>query len=629
MKTNQPSQSVVNSYWATFWAFSAFAAMLFGIKLWLIATYGNATPFWDQWDAEAANLYKPFLEGTLHWADLFAPHNEHRIFTTRLLALTLLTINGIWNPLLQMVVNAVLHIVTLGFGIALLTRVIGRNHLPALLLFSLVLFGVPYAWENTLAGFQSQFYFVLFFSIASLWLTVTQPPLSARWWGGVACAVFAFFSLASGIFALAPAAVIGLMFYVVGLRKTRKQLLAVAILSGLFMLAVVLTPSLAHHAFLKAASFPQFLDALMAVLGWPISPKFFSALILNLPALIFVGVMLWKRPPANDRKWFLLALVVWSLGQAVSIAYGRAVGNLSSRYLDLFAISILVNFACLISIAQEHIGKRQGWTITAVSVWTVTVLISLGLYAGIRIPAELSGKRDTGLAQEINTKNYLATGDFNHLKDKPNLHVPYPDPARLASILASFDIRMILPTNISRPLMHDSFESKPADAFEADGYYPSTPKRTDMTWGSYSAQGNAATGQAVIRFHATTRSGLVAIPVAGYPLSSDINPLSSGITIDTEQNGQRKPVVMKSNPKKSWGMAYAKIANGEFSIHLGDTSATTWVAIGAPTATGRLDALTNALLANFLVFIMLGLAAVVVLLTQCGLTSRVTNSKGD
>jgi hypothetical protein len=503
----------------------------------------------------------------------------------------------------------------------LLTRVIGKSYLPALLVFSLALFGVPYAWENTLAGFQSQFYFVLLFSMACLWLTVTQQPLSARWWGGVLCAVLAFFSLASGIFALAAAALVSLVFYAFGLRTTRKQLLAVAILVGLFMLGAVLTPSLARHAYLKAASFPQFIDALMAVLGWPISPNFFSAFVRNLPALVFIVVMLWKRPPANDRKWFLLALVVWSLGQAVSIAYGRAVGNLASRYLDLFAISILVNFACLISIAQEHIGKRQGWTITAVSVWTVTVLISLGLNAGIRIPAELSEKRDTGLAQEINTKNYLATGDFNHLKDKPYLHVPYPNSERLASILSSPNIRAILPTNIKPPLTAATIESKPVNAFVVDGFYPTTPKLTGMILGSYSAEGDAATGQASIRFDANRQSALLAIPVAGYPLNS-------GIKLEIEQNGQRKPVAIKSNPKESWGMAYAKVDNGAFSIHLGDTSATTWVAIGAPTATGRLDALTNGLLANFLVFIMLGLVAVVVLLAQCGLTSRVTKSVG-
>jgi len=623
MKANQPPQSIANSCWVPFLAFSAFATMLFGIKLWLIGTYGNATPFWDQWDAEAENLYKPFLEGTLGWTDLFVPHNEHRIFTTRLLALALLTINGIWNPLLQMVVNAVLHIVALGFGIALLTRVIGRNHLPALLVFSLVLFGVPYAWENTLSGFQSQFYFVLLFSIAGLWLTVTQHPLSARWWGGVVCAMLAFLSLASGIFALAAAAIIGLVFYAMGLRKTRKQLLAVAILAGLFMLGAVLTPSLslAHHTPLNAASFPQFLDALMAVLGWPISSKFFSALIRNLPALVFVGVMLWKRPPADDRKWFLLALVVWVLGQAVSIAYGRAVMNLSPRYLDLFALGILVNFACLILVAQDHIGKRHGWTITGVSVWAITVLISLGLYAGKHLPADLSGKHDTSLAQEINTKQYLATGDFNHLIVNPPFYIPYPNPERLASILASPTIRAILPTNIRPPLTAASIESEPAGAFVADGYYPTTPKRTDWTLGSYGAQGDAATGQATIRFDANQQSALLAIPVAGYPLNNDIK-------LEIEQNGQRKPVAIKSSPRESWGMAYIKVDKGPFSIMLTDLSRgnTGWLAVGAPVVAGRWDALTNGLLANFLVFIMLGLVVVVLLLTQCGLTSRLAMS---
>ena len=30
-----------------------FAIFVLGTKLVIIATYGNATPFWDQWDAEA------------------------------------------------------------------------------------------------------------------------------------------------------------------------------------------------------------------------------------------------------------------------------------------------------------------------------------------------------------------------------------------------------------------------------------------------------------------------------------------------------------------------------------------------------------------------------------------------
>jgi len=513
MEGNQPPRPIVESCWVPCLEFGAFAALLFGIKLWLIATYGNATPFWDQWDAEAANLYKPVLEGTLGWSDLVAPHNEHRILTTRLLALVLLAANGIWNPLLQMAVNAALHVAALGFGIALLARVIGRRHLPALLIFSLALFGVPYAWENTLAGFQAQFYFLLLFSIPALWLTVTRNPLSVRWWGGVACAMFAFLSLASGILALAAAALVGAGFYVLGLRKTNKQLLAVAILAGLFMLGLALTPTIAGHASLRAASFAQFLDVLTAALAWPAASSVFAAVIRNLPALVFAGAILWKRPPANDRNWYLLALVIWALGQAVSIAYGRAVGNLSSRYLDLFAFGILINFACLMAIVRGNIGKRYRWSIDVGILWVIAIFISLGLHARNHLPAELAAKRDTGLAQEINTRTYLATDEIAHLKDKLRLHIPHPSAERLASILASPTVRSILPGNIRRPLAPASVASVPADAFVPNGF-----------------------------------------------------------------------------------------------------------------VTGRLDALTNYLLAYYLVFIVLGVVAVVVLLAQYGLNSRVTTS---
>ncbi len=173
------NQSIINGVWklkihlaenptmsiALIWIF---AVVLFGIKLWIINTYGNATPFWDQWDGEAVKLYKPYFDGTLTFSDWFAPHNEHRIFTTRLLSLGLLLINGIWNPLLQMVINAALHITALVLCIVLLTSVIGRKNLLPLLLFALVLFGVPYAWQNTLMGFQSQFYFIVLFHLVNI-----------------------------------------------------------------------------------------------------------------------------------------------------------------------------------------------------------------------------------------------------------------------------------------------------------------------------------------------------------------------------------------------------------------------------------------------------------------------------
>lgn len=587
----------------------AFACVLFGIKLWLIRSYGNATPYWDQWDAEAENLYKPFLNGTLDWRSLFSPHNEHRILTSRLISLALLMINGIWNPLLQMVVNAILHISTIILSIILLARILGKKHLTALLFFSIVLFGVPYGWENTLVGFQSQFYFVLIFSIASLSLSVTPLPLSFNWWCGIVCGVLAFFSMASGIFAFAAAAFVSFALYAFKLRKTKNQLIAVVILTGLFMLGVMLTPSLVGHASLKATSFPQFLDALMAILGWPISSNLFTALVRNLPALVFVGVMLWKRPPANDRKWFLFALILLVLGQAASIAYGRASGNLSSRYLDLYAIGILVNFACLIYFVQGYIVNQHGWTIIGVGFWIIIVFISLGLYTCKRIPTDLATKRDTGHIQEINTKNYLAMGNIKYLKDKPHLDIPYPDPDRLAFILSSVKIRNILPTNIRYPIKYLLIESIPANAFVVDGYSPSTPKVSGLTLGSYglSSGGSAVTGQATIKFDTQGYSGLVALPISGHPLND-------GIMLEIEKNEKRSPITVWENPGDSWQIAYVMIENGKLNIHLTDSSTTSWLAISNPVALGRLDKFTNTLLNNYYFSIAIGMAIFIYLI---------------
>jgi hypothetical protein len=594
--------------------FGVFALLLFGIKLWLIATYANATPYWDVWDAEARNLYHPFFEGTLSWKDLFAAHNEHRILTTRLFDLALLIVNGIWNPLLEMVANAILDILMIICTIALLDGIVGRKFLPYVLVFSLFLFGIPFAWENTLEGFQTTFYFVMLFSVVSLWLTVTQVPLSVWWWVGIFCAFLAFFSLASGVLALAASAIVGSVFYVAGLRKTRKQLLAIAILGGLFILGWMLTPTVARHVYIRASSISQFLEALMAVLGWPIPSLYFSALILNTPNFIFSGLMLWKRPPSNDRRWFLLALVIWATGQIISIAYGRAIGHFSSRYMDLFSIGILVNFCCLISIVQGNLGKFNKRKMDGAIVWCLVVLASLGLFAYQWNHGELVDKRDIGKIEESNTRNYLATGDFSYLKDKPRLQIPYGNAQALASILAMPDIRAILPSNISPPLSVLAI-SESFDAFVQGGIPPQTPKRSSMTFGSFGGSGNGGKGQVSLQF-AVRQNAHLAIPVAGYPLAD-------GNKIEIVQNGQRYPLIVTGNPENSWVMAHANVDKGAFSIELSKSSSASWFAVEAPTMIGTFDTFIQGLLAHSIWFIVLGIVAGIMLLTYRIWTSRV------
>ena len=101
--------------------------LIIGAKFSLIATYGSDLPYWDQWDGEAANLYRPYLQGKLGVGQLFSAHNEHRIFFTRLFALGLLEINDRqWDARLETVANALLHA-----SVALLLAALALQVLPA------------------------------------------------------------------------------------------------------------------------------------------------------------------------------------------------------------------------------------------------------------------------------------------------------------------------------------------------------------------------------------------------------------------------------------------------------------------------------------------------------------------
>jgi hypothetical protein len=86
--------------------------ILVGSRAVVVAHAGNPTPYTDEWDGEAANLLKPYLEGALTIGDLFRAHDEHIIVFTRLLTLGVFKASGYWDVILQMIVNAIIDAVT-------------------------------------------------------------------------------------------------------------------------------------------------------------------------------------------------------------------------------------------------------------------------------------------------------------------------------------------------------------------------------------------------------------------------------------------------------------------------------------------------------------------------------------
>ena len=432
----------------------ACALVVIGAKCWMIGRYGSPTPFWDQWDAEGALLYPRYFDGTLRISDLVAAHNEHRILLTRLWSLLLLELGGYWDPMLQMAANTLIFGAAVALFIAVVRPLLDRWSWLAFAMLSTAIFLLPFGWENTLAGFQSQWYFLLLFSIAGLAIVVDAKAFTPRWWLATLFLVLSFFSMAGGVLTMAAALAIGTVQFAVGRRSGRRELLALALLTAVTVVMVLYTPILAYHAPLKAHSIGQFLRALMDIVSWPAMPgrqpatvNLLRAIFMNAPALL-VSIHIAKlRPHLTDRRWLVPTLTGWTALQVLAMAYGRATGPLEPRYLDMYAILLLLNAVCVLYFVglSRSSWMRRPIVLGPAVLWLVLAVIGATTQT---IRLSIPGMGYFGVAERAATENvrtYLDTKDIHALENKPTLYIPYPDPRRLAEVLSMPVVRELLP----------------------------------------------------------------------------------------------------------------------------------------------------------------------------------------
>lgn len=558
-----------------FLSLAAFGLLLFATRAWLIGQYGNPTPFWDQWDAEAAWIYIPWLEGSLKWEYLVMPHNEHRILMTRLLALALLEANGLWNPQLQMLVNAWLHSTAIGLAAWLACRSQRSDTLAPVLLASLLLFGMPYAWENILGGFQAQFFLLLLFGTAALWFAATAPTFGALWWLAAMLALGSYFCMASGALTFIALAAVAMSRLLLGKEGNPREAFAAVLLTALFAACYFAIPVIDEHRAFRASDLAGFYKAAVSALSWPLSANIGNALVRNAPGLLLIGLMARNRR-LDPAHLFLLGLLAWSIAQSVAAAFGRATTPRVPRLLDLYAWAAFANLLCVAAMLSQA-GVRQRGAVLGAGGWVVVILGAVVLRAQ-PVSAELAQKREHGRVQQENTRAYVLTGDMSHLRGRD---IPYPDPERLARLLDRPSLREILPTSLRAPL-DGTLDATPADAFVPNGVFPSTPDSHGVAWGSYTERGGAQGGAARLRFDLPARAAGAIIGVAGYPAHD-------GMRLEVIRNGRAHALSLVRSPGENWHWVDVKATGGRIELVLTDHSAATWMAVGGVRVRGRLD----------------------------------------
>ena len=167
----------------------------FGAQLWVVWLYGSSLPIWDQW-YEAESLFSPWVAGHLTLRDLVAPDSNHRIVLTHLFDLCLIWLNGRWDPLLQMTLNALFH-AAFACGLAFcLWNFLGRRNGWLVCFLLMPFFALPYAGENAIWGINSLWYFVNIFALATLVGLGFGKAGSWQWWFGLVAAILSLLTMA-------------------------------------------------------------------------------------------------------------------------------------------------------------------------------------------------------------------------------------------------------------------------------------------------------------------------------------------------------------------------------------------------------------------------------------------------
>lgn len=427
-------------------AFSALAALfliVFSIRLIVIAIYGSPLPFFDEWDAGAVGLYKPYLEGQLTVWTLLSRLNEHIIFTSRVLNLLTFELAGEWNVRLQMAVNGAIYAsFATGFA-AVLLPLVPAIHRLKLTAFSVVLFGPPLDTEIITMGMNAHFYFVIIFSVLGLRWCIGQTAFSWRWVLGLAMCGLAYLSMASGAVTPLVAALVGALQILRGGRRSSVvEWIGVAMLVAFGAAMVAFVPDLPHHDRYKAHDALQLFSAVVAMASLPLT-SVVGVMIVQLP-IVVLFVRTLRQPPAFDhRLWFVIGVAGWVAAQIIVVAHGRATDVLNSRYLAVIPMLVVLNYVALLSF-----GFGGKWLRRASSAWVFVIVLAVMAVTSVATWRALDKMKSRLDVWEAHLTEYMSTHDLAKYTSVPGPELPYPDATRMAQIIDMPEVRASLATEI-------------------------------------------------------------------------------------------------------------------------------------------------------------------------------------
>lgn len=262
----------------------------------LLNKFGINFPYLDQW--AYVPLHMKIDNGTFGIGDLWAQHNEHRIFFPKIAALTL-SYSTHWYTPAEVVFSVFIALV----GIILLARMISETARSSLQNFALVLiiaswFFSPIQWQNWLWGFQMAWFICITSVIATIYYLdkFADKNNFKFFWLAIICSTIATYSLGSGML-IWPIGFVLLLAYSL-LKVTNRRVLYIWSGVGLLEFGAYYygyIKPVYHPSVLLALHYPgSFLKYIATSLGRPFTNNVEVAYALGLiiVSLILCGIVL-------------------------------------------------------------------------------------------------------------------------------------------------------------------------------------------------------------------------------------------------------------------------------------------------------------------------------------------------
>lgn len=334
-------------------------------SVYLSVTVNTSLPSWDVWSF--IKDYYRYLDGTYDFADLFNNHNEHIIFTTRIV----LFLDAILFNLDGSIPLLLAYLSLLAIAAILACLAVGTTPRSRWLIATVVLLGLTWSlasFDNLFLEFNIVWLFVHLFALlcclaVARALTATSVRSRALWYVGAFLADFlSVFSMASGIVTVLPVIMIA-----VWLRRIQRPFVALLVFHASLVLVYIhngshrAAPQIPRTVGLRqiAVHFLNYLGNCLA--GWGSLHLLGSAAVL-LFLVVLGGWATWRvvfrRATLPAETAVLLATAAFVVCEAAITTYGRVSFGADQGSDYRYGTSSIVLMACTFVLAWKIAGAR-------------------------------------------------------------------------------------------------------------------------------------------------------------------------------------------------------------------------------------------------------------------------------